>query len=266
MRQIEILEYNTSDFLECYVATNTPVVLKTAIDDWKAMSSWNIEYLAYTVGDFPLNLRKSTSCYYPDLSGFVKTTSRKSCLTELYELLKDGEFKYFMGGDLPNLFCGVAMHPGLVALRSDVTLLDFVQQEYIDICGLWVSSNDVSSWLHCDKNGGHNFNAQITGSKHAILVPPTDTKHCYMFSRFANVSSTFSRANIREPDYDRYPRLRYVSCYETVINAGEALYIPPHWLHSFKHIGDTNINFNFWWHDHRENREHTTKSLTTDSR
>ena len=228
MRQIEILEYNTSDFLECYVAMNTPVVLKTAIDDWKAMSSWNIEYLAYTVGDFPLNLRKSTSCYYPDLSGFGKTTSRKSCLTELYELLKDGEFKYFMGGDLPNLFCGVAMHPGLVALRSD--------------------------------------NAQITGSKHAILVPPTDTKHCYMFSRFANVSSTFSRANIREPDYDRYPRLRYVSCYETVINAGEALYILPHWLHSFKHIGDTNINFNFWWHDHRENREHTTKSLTTDSR
>jgi hypothetical protein len=57
----------------------------------------------------------------------------------------------------------------------------------------------------------------------------------------------FSAVSVNEPDYQRFPRFRDACAQKAILEEGDVLLLPAFWFHFVQHLGDFNVNVNFWW-------------------
>ena len=109
--------------------------------------------------------------------------------------------------------------------------------------GSWVGSRGCVTPLHHDAWTG--LLVQTHGSKRVALYHPDDRRNVYFSSPF-RPTSRWSELPARssEADPDRFPRLRRATRWETVLDAGQALFIPPYWSHEVEAL-DANISIPF---------------------
>lgn len=98
--------------------------------------------------------------------------------------------------------------------------------------------------LHYDSLGTHNTFFQVFGKKKFILANYTEANKCYL--NFPK--NTFSPINPENPDYDKYPQFKDAEFFETTLEPGDVLYMPPYTLHFVRGL-DINISVNIDWHD-----------------
>jgi len=79
---------------------------------------------------------------------------------------------------------------------------------------------------HIDIDMSHVFITQFQGIKRVWLFPWEQSDFMYKLPY-----NFHSLAQIKNPDYSKYPALLYLSGYEAVILPGETLYIPSGWWH-----------------------------------
>jgi hypothetical protein len=82
--------------------------------------------------------------------------------------------------------------------------------------------------MHYDIDLADIFLCHFGGKKKVMLFPPDQTPLMYKVP--FSFSSLFD-VNYRTPDIEKYPALQYLEGYETDLNHGEILYIPPGWWH-----------------------------------
>ena len=105
-----------------------------------------------------------------------------------------------------------------------------------------MSGRGVRTWLHYDNNGCHNLNAQITGEKRCALYAPELVGRLRLFRLGgSNPAHNCSQIDVEQGE------LADVPCLEATLHAGDLLFIPAWWLHTFLHLGELNTNVNFWW-------------------
>jgi hypothetical protein len=58
-----------------------------------------------------------------------------------------------------------------------------------------------------------------------------------------------SLVNLKDPDLNTFPKFAnaLAVAQTTVLNVGDALYIPANWWHHVEALDDINILINFWW-------------------
>jgi hypothetical protein len=83
----------------------------------------------------------------------------------------------------------------LLPLLEDITLPECIPEEELYTVWAWFSGKGVRTWLHYDNNGCHNLNAQVSGSKRALLFPPTDLEHIPLFEP-SHASARVSRSSV----------------------------------------------------------------------
>ncbi|PZT98684.1 MAG: hypothetical protein DI622_22500, partial [Chryseobacterium sp.] len=79
---------------------------------------------------------------------------------------------------------------------------------------------------HVDIDMSHVFITQFKGIKKIWLFPWEQSDLLYKLPY-----NFHSITNIKEPDYQEFPGLKYIDGYEAVISPGETLYIPSGWWH-----------------------------------
>lgn len=239
-------------FEEQYLLPSMPVIFTEISKNWTCLKLWNTDYLKQKIGNSSVRYGKSTSHRHPDLESDIEYSVLNSSFSDYLDLItpKDKEDRnhYCLSGQkLPfydngnNKDICSEMHK----LVKDFELPVVVDPATLQHVGLWLSARGVLSWLHYDgnQNHNHNLNAQIVGSKKVYLFPPQEAKNLHVnYEDF-----TFSPVNIENPSEKKHPNFKFSNCYEAHLNAGEALYIPAFWFHSFKHMDDININVNFFW-------------------
>lgn len=255
MKKIGVIDHVNSltpeQFHSNYVLQNNPVIIKDVVEFWRGYKLWSLDYFAKTIGQIKVRYYISKSNVYPDLSFMDEETDKNAFFNEgklihFIKLLK--EFKnVFLAGDELSLFDKKKYNQQLDILTQDFEIPSLIDKNKLHSGGLWISPKNVVSWLHYDQNGCHNLNAQIKGSKNIFLFPPLNTQNYYLNLYSGNGVANFSQVNILKPDYLRFPQYRNVGYFEGRLDAGEILFIPAYWLHSFNHLGDININLNFWW-------------------
>lgn len=56
----------------------------------------------------------------------------------------------------------------------------------------------------------------------------------------------FSRVDIEQPDFTRYPKFKNAKPMEFTLEPGEMLYLPPFWWHQVESL-EPAISVSFWW-------------------
>lgn len=80
-------------------------------------------------------------------------------------------------------------------------------------------------------DNGRNSVAMVRGSKRYILAPPESCRHLNIISNKKHPSFRHSMIDFGNLEQSQANQLQKVKSIETIVRAGEVLYIPSFWFH-----------------------------------
>jgi hypothetical protein len=237
-----------------YYKQQTPVVLRGAVANAKAVSEWKSwAYLKGLVND-------DATCHV-ELGGNYSASPAERSDIRFQDFLTYMQLFEEQRGRRPQE--GIEPPPSgeLVYLAQN----DVVQELYQDFhvpqfCGdennsvghegrlyntmIWIGPYGCVSPMHNDPLD--NVLMQFVGAKCALLFPPADAQALYS-GHEGNQPNTSPINPEEKPDLDRYPLFAEASppliC---DLQPGDLLYIPKRWFHYVRTV-ETSISVNAWW-------------------
>lgn len=238
-----------AEFTEAFLNAQRPVIISGATAHWKAHSVWTLEYLRAQIGRKKVLVKESSSNIHPDLFSSAPSQRVESELGDYIKFISsdnpDRCKRYLSGDEVRFVADYTSVDSDLEPLSHDFETPQYCDREQIKTVGLWLSAQGVVASLHYDADGSHNLNVQVKGKKRVLLFSPNQM--IYPFSGVNGGAHNFSQVNILKPDDARFPGFRTARCVEALLEEGDMLFIPSYWYHAVFHLGQININVNFWW-------------------
>ncbi|MDE1462002.1 cupin-like domain-containing protein [Spartinivicinus poritis] len=200
-------------FLENYLIPHKPVVLQGCIDEWPALSKWNVEYFKKHFGSVFIQYfqNRDDQNKHIRLKNFFETPFDVPhyamwCLDDFVRLLKD-DFKPL----------------SLLDNSEKDWTFDLPEKERNALTWLFMGLKGSGIGNHSDRLGQHVCSAQIVGRKRWLLHPPED----YRWLNYSDKS-----VDLVNPDYINYPLYRNASpVIDFILEPGEVLILPDGWWH-----------------------------------
>lgn len=230
---------------EEHVARELPCVIENGAADWPARR-WSVAYLNDRIGDLAIRCKLSRSHVHPDFRAptlkdmFATEASTFRALFAAITTGDDRARRLFTGDEqfVLRVRDGLTtIHEPFRPLLDDAPVPDLVPSDRLYTVWAWFSGRGVRTGLHYDNNGCHNLNAQLCGAKSCVLFPPSELERMELFPVGGTNPAVNCSALEREPEGGLTAQL----------DAGDLLFIPAWWFHSFDHHGDFNANMNYWW-------------------
>src|SRR5579859_6188985 len=222
------------EFLRNYYSVNRPVILLDLLNNWKAMSLWNPEYLKQLCGNEPVEImtgREADPQYEKNSDKHKSTILFKDYVDMVTSVDESNDF-YLVAN---NHFLE---KEGMKQLYNDIEVLP----EYLNskkVAGnvfFWFGPAGTITPLHHDSI--NILMAQVYGRKQVILIPSSQTHLVH------NNVGVYSEVDCTNPDYDTYPSFQKVNQIEVILEPGEVLFLPVGWWHYVKAL-DTSITVTF---------------------
>lgn len=250
-----------ADFAARFERPEQPVVLVGGAASMRATRLWSTDYLEQRWGSLPLEYKLSRSHQHPDFhaASLAEMFAReRGTLGSLLNAVTVGPSeerarRLFTGDErflLQRRDGQTRIDPELAPLLDDVETPAFVPTEQLYTIWAWFSGKGVRTWLHYDNNGCHNLNAQLRGSKSCRLYPPEHLAHLAPFP-LGGPNPAYNCSAIDVEARELPSAFEALPAFEARIEAGDLLFIPAYWFHTFRHEGDFNANVNFWWKPER---------------
>jgi Cupin-like domain len=222
---------------------NKPVVLEGAAREWAARSVLTPENLKNMFGDVTVNCRETDDeidMYFGDDS--FGATRRTYLKFKDYIDLICGKDSF---EERPPYLANVDfdMPEGSQYLQQLKSLLDF-PDFFQDIntgktFTLWIGAPGQKSTIH--NHNYHTLITQIYGTKSCLLYSPD--QHDALHATYVNPTCWGSPVDPQQPDLEKFPRFKEAGALETVLDAGDILYVPLFWFHHvFAHTVSINTN------------------------
>ncbi len=206
-------------FLDLYYAMSRPVVIEGAMEGWPALERWTPDYLTRKVGAAEIELQGAR-----DESAEFELYKDQHRRTMPFDRFLAAVTSVAFGNDLYVTACNSdANRKALAPLDEDLGHLD---QYLTPGPGLmWIGPAGTFTPLHFDLT--NNLIAQVVGSKHVILLPPSETQrlynHKHVFSAVHDITD--------EGQLQRFPLARDAQSFEVELGAGDLLFVPIGWWH-----------------------------------
>lgn len=204
-------------FLRQYKATAQPVILEELTRHWPARERWTVDYLRQVAGHalVPLHSSQPTRGNKHQHAATLHLP-----LAEYLDRLEAGE------RDLRLFFFNLfASQP---TLTHDFQFPEIGLRPFRKLPVLFMGGKDARVQMHFDIDRPDILLCHFGGPKRVLLVAPEYTPYMYhvpfSFSALASV-------DFENPDYQRYPGLRYVCGHLADLRHGDVLYIPPGFWH-----------------------------------
>ncbi|MBT2620157.1 cupin-like domain-containing protein [Chryseobacterium sp. ISL-6] len=205
------------NFLNLYMKPCVPVILEDFVDpESPAFKKWNYDYFKEIAGNHLVNI------YGSDLESLDRVASKPISQTPFSEYLdlissQPTEQRLF-------LFNLLTIKP---EMKSDIHYNDVTNGKILRwLPFMFFGGKGSITRNHIDIDMSHVFITQFQGIKKIWLFPWEQSSLMYKLPY-----NFHSLANIKEPDYNEFPALKYVNGYEAIIHPGETLYIPSGWWH-----------------------------------
>jgi len=241
-------DLTTSQFLEQYEQTNTPLLIKGASSSWPAVQKWNIQYL---INNTKGTTFRATSGAAPLPAQFTMENYIRYCQSSTTEEAPLYLFDRTFATKCPRL-----LQDFDEAIKTSCPFWSEEAEHGHDLFGLlgegrrpdyqWliIGPKRSGSCFHIDPNCTHAWNAPIIGRKRWIFYPPGVTPPgvypspcgddvCMPIS-LGEWFLTYWDAHV-ERSKDADPSKRPLEC---TACPGDVLFVPHGWWHSVLNIGD----------------------------
>lgn len=128
----------------------------------------------------------------------------------------------------------------LPAVRANLREPRWVDRPTDEAAFAWIGQAGVVSPLHLD--AANNFFCQVHGRKLVRLYSPDDSA-CFYPHRVDEVAH-FSTVDAEAPDLAQHPRFAEATCYQTILEPGDLLFLPAYWWHHMRSL-DLAISISF---------------------
>jgi histone arginine demethylase JMJD6 len=209
------------DLIKDYIEPSIPVVLTDAARDWGAMAKLTPQYFKENYGHISKEINGVNYKMADVVDMIIQATPEKQAPYPYNFNIK----KYF-----PELLQD--FKPEILYSKSDrinhpllpKILFNGTTPYEIFLGG----KGSFFPFLHIDALNLHTQITQIYGSKDFILYPPEQTPYLYPNAD----NKKFSRVDIFNPDYEKYPLFKKAKPLKFTLNERETLLFPTGWWHS----------------------------------
>lgn len=213
----KIKTINSETFINNHMKPRIPIIIEDFIDpESPAFKKWNYEYFKEIAGDHRVNI------YGSELDSLDRVASdpiAQSTFSEYLDLIQSAPTEHRLF-----LFNLLKIKP---ELKNDIIYNDVTNGKILKWLPFMFFGGESSvTRNHIDIDMSHVFITQFQGIKRIWLFPWEQSDIMYKLPY-----NFHSLAQIRNPDYRKYPALLYLNGYEAVIHPGETLYIPSGWWH-----------------------------------
>jgi hypothetical protein len=206
-----------------YAARGLPVVIQGVVEKWPACKAWPAERIVNECGGHDVkitryegNSKNAARSIQMRVGEFVQAVAESRPGSEV--LAWNGEL---VADSLPELAAELEL-PYLVRTKSSDTVA------FIAGPRAWPYRH-VCNQFHYHP-GLHAFAAQVQGRKLFRLYGPAESRSLYPPPWWESIPFR-SAIEVHRDDLSAYPRLTEAVCYETILEAGEMLFIPASWWH-----------------------------------
>ncbi len=228
------INVSRDEFLESYYSANRPVILLGLMQNWKALSSWNSDYLKATCGNATVEVMTGRSSD-PRYEINLERHRRQMPFSEYIDMVA-------RGGETNDYYMVANNH--FLEKEETKPLLGDIEMfpEYLnpDIWSgrvfFWFGPPGTVTPLHHDT--ANIFMAQVSGRKGVILISSHQAHLVY------NYLGVHSEVDCEMPDYKKYPLFKDVDRIEIVLQPGEVLFLPVGWWHHVRAL-DVSITVSF---------------------
>ena len=237
---IEKRRLTAEAFYRDYFFAARPVVVQGLMNDWPARTEWAPRRLRERFGDVEVEItsgREGNARYDEQYRQHRATMALGEYLdrivrersNDLYLVARNNALRHERLQPLWNDF---AAPPGFLDPQSVL----------VPNTKLWIGPAGTITPLHHD--GSSLFFAQVQGCKRFKLIPP------YFSAALYNTRTVYSDVDLAAIDYERFPLMRGVPVFETVVEPGDFLLIPVGWWHWVESLEPSvSLTFrNFYFH------------------
>lgn len=215
VRKMKITDSET--FISNHMKPGLPVILENFADpESPAFKKWNYEYFKEIAGNHKVNI------YGNELDSLDKVASdpiAQTTFSEYLELIETQPTDHRLF-----LFNLLKIKP---ELKNDIIYNDVTGGKILKWLPFMFFGGEGSvTRNHIDIDMSHVFITQFQGIKRVWLFPWEQSDFMYKLPY-----NFHSLAQIKDPDYRKYPALLYLNGYEAILHPGETLYIPSGWWH-----------------------------------
>lgn len=208
---------DSETFINNHMKPGLPVILKDFVNpESPAFKKWNYEYFKEIAGDHIVNI------YGNELDSLDKVASdpiEQTTFSEYLDLITTTPTEHRLF-----LFNLLKIKP---ELKKDLLYNDVTGGKILKWLPFMFFGGEGSvTRNHIDIDMSHVFITQFQGIKRIWLFPWEQSDFMYKLPY-----NFHSLAQIKNPDYRKYPALLYLNGYEAILHPGETLYIPSGWWH-----------------------------------
>lgn len=207
-------------FRDGYLKPQIPVILTDYADEWPCKTKWTIDFFKDNYGhiDVPV-FSKEFSKPGKNYMGH----DRKMSFKEYLELI-DRE-----PTDLRLFLFNIFKHAP--ELREDFSKPTIMNGFLMNFPLMFFGGAGSFVQLHYDIDMSHVFHTQFHGQKEVLLFAPSESRKLYQ-----QPFTVRTYADIINPDYQKYPKLKEVEGYRDILLPGETLFMPSGYWHYMHYL------------------------------
>lgn len=218
LQQIDrVTEMTKEVFLRDYFKPQKPVIIERFVEDWPAITKWNLDYMAEIAGDKIVPLYDDRPVRHDEGFNEAHATMKMS---EYVDLLKREPTKYRIF--LWNILKEVPQ------LQKDFTYPDFGLKLMKGLPMLFFGGENSTTFMHYDIDLANIFHFHFQGKKSVILFDQKQNDYLYKIPHSLIVREDIDFAN---PDYNKWPALKNATGFKGDLEHGNVLYMPEGYWH-----------------------------------
>ncbi|WP_100658591.1 cupin-like domain-containing protein [Alteromonas flava] len=233
---------------------DSPVVLRGLVADWPAVEAARTSHQAFVsyltslyngkpVNAFMANPEAQGRIFYnAEVDGFNFIQSQvylDDALNKIAEIAgREKQPTYYVGS------LETRDHLPEFAMENRLPLQATQVREAI-----WLGNQSVVA-PHFDFPA--NIACCVAGERRFTLFSPDQSENMYIGPLdFTPAGQPISMVDIRDPDLAQFPRFRHAMkvAQTTVLQPGDAIYVPSMWWHSVESLSPVNGLVNYWWRE-----------------
>lgn len=216
-----ISDISGTDFRENFLKTRRPVVLKGVAEKWDAYEKWKLPYFKQIAGHIDVPLYDNSK---PTPTTRLNAPDCVMKFADYLDAIAAGPVQLRMF--LFNIFDHIP------TLCRDFVFPEHLMKGFLKKYPmLFFGGAGSIVYLHYDMDLSNVFLTQFHGKKRVILFDQKYSPHLYRLP-----FTVQSYVDVEDPDYEKFPAMKYLQGYETIMEHGDMLFMPAGTWHYMNYL------------------------------